>query len=81
MKCYNICLFFRFVNPIEENKTVINNNMFNVPEVESPMIKKIPLKKISTQKKELTKPDKKTVQIHTLTSKNQKIKLAGKFYL
>lgn len=71
---------FRFVNPIEENKTVISN-MFNVPEVESPMVKKILLTKTSTQKKELTKPDKKTVQIHTLTSKTHKIKLVGKFYI
>lgn len=69
-----MCLFFRIVNPIEDNKTVINN-MFNVPEVESPIEKK----KMSTQKKELTKPDKKTVQIHTLTSKINKTKLVGKF--
>lgn len=66
------------MNPSDENETV-TNNMFNVPEVESPMVKRIFPKTSSTQKKSTTKQDKKTVQIHTLASKIQKTKLVGTF--
>lgn len=68
------------MNPSDENETV-TNNMFNVPEVESPMVKRIIPKTSSTPKKITTKQDKKTVQIHTLTSKMQKTKLVGQFFL
>lgn len=50
--------------------------MFNVPEVESPMVKRI-FPKTSTPKKGLTNQDKKIVQIQTLTSKVQKTKPIG----
>lgn len=50
--------------------------MFNVPEVESPMVKKI-FPKTSSPKKGLTNQGKKTVQIQTLTTKVQKMKLIG----
>lgn len=53
--------------------------MFNVPEVESPIVKKIVFT-TSIKKKELPQLNKKTVQIHTLTSKNHKTKLNGKIF-
>jgi len=66
------------VNPSNENETV-SNNMFDVPEVESPMVQKIQ-PKFSTPVKNLTKKDKKTVQIHTLTSKLHNTKIVGKLF-
>lgn len=71
----HVLIFFSFVNRHDEK---ISNDMFNVPEVESPMIKRI-LPKTSTPKKGLNIKDKKTVQIHTLTSKVPKTKLIGKY--
>lgn len=68
-------LFFRFVNPSEDNKPAVQN-LFNVPEVESPMLKRIKTKS-STPKKNVTAQDKKTVQIHTLPTKNQKSRSVG----
>lgn len=80
MLCYNniIIIFFRFVNPQDESKTDINN-AFNVPEVSSPMVKRL-VPKTSTPKKNLPNHDKKTVQIHTLSSKTQKIKSIGMLF-
>jgi len=51
--------------------------MFDVPEVELPMVQKIH-PKVSIPTKNLTKIDKKTVQIHTLTSKLHNTKIVGK---
>lgn len=67
------------MNPPNEDNTV-DHNMFNVPEVESPVAKKL-LLKTSTPKKCFVNQDKKTVQIHTLTSKTQKLKLVGKLLI
>jgi len=64
------------VNPPDDNKPAVQN-LFNVPEVESPTLKKIQ-PKTSMPKKNFTAQDKKTVQIHTLPTKNQKTKLIGK---
>jgi len=47
-----------------------------VPEVESPMVKRI-IPKVSGTTKGSTNQGKKTVQIHTVTSKMNKIKLIG----
>jgi len=62
------------VNPSVENETVATN-MFNVPEVETPSTGKNIQPKGSAPVKNLTKKDKKTVQIHTLTSKLQDTKI------
>lgn len=64
------------MNPSDKTEPVISN-VFNVPEVESPMDKRI-VTKTSTSKKGLSNQEKKTVQVHTLTSKNHNSKLISK---
>ncbi|XP_050426498.1 codanin-1 isoform X2 [Adelges cooleyi] len=59
------------INPPEDITEI--GNVFNVPEVESPTVKRI-LPKTSTPKKIVPNQDKKTVQIQTLTPKTSKIK-------
>jgi len=66
--------FIRYVNLQDENETNINN-AFNVPEVESPMVKQI-IPKVSTAKGS-SNQGKKTVQIHSVTSKMNKTKIIG----
>jgi len=51
------------------------NNAFNVPEVESPMVKRI-TPNVSTTKGS-NNQGKKTVQIHSVTSKMNKTKIIG----
>ncbi|XP_025191924.1 codanin-1 isoform X1 [Melanaphis sacchari] len=63
----------QFVNQPDENEPVINN-VFNVPEVESPMVKRI-IPKVSTTKCSNSQ-GKKTVQIRTVTSKMNKTKIS-----
>ncbi|XP_050528822.1 codanin-1 [Daktulosphaira vitifoliae] len=61
------------LNPPDDN-TLTSNNIFNVPEVDSPTdIRMFP--KTSTPKKNNSKHDKKTVQIHTITLKATKVKM------
>lgn len=62
----------QYVNLQDENETNINN-AFNVPEVESPMVKQI-IPKVSTAKGS-SNQGKKTVQIHSVTSKMNKTKI------
>lgn len=72
---YLLVTYFRFVNSSDQNETVATN-MFNVPEVDSSTVKKI-MPKTSTSKPVSINKDKKTVKIHTLTSKVNKIKVTG----
>lgn len=73
-------MIFRFVNPSVENETSSNKNMFNVPEIDSSMVKRLHPNS-STPKKNVTNQDKKIVEIHTLSSKLNKAKIIGKFSL
>ncbi|XP_025415037.1 codanin-1 [Sipha flava] len=63
-----------FVNPPVGNETPTNKNLFNVPEVESSTVKRI-LPHSSSPKKSVTNQEKKTVEIHTLTTKFKKNKI------
>ncbi|VVC38331.1 Codanin-1, C-terminal domain [Cinara cedri] len=63
----------QFINISDKTEPIINN-AFNVPEVESSMAEKI-VPKTSTSKNKLSNQEKKTVQIHTLSSKTQNFKL------
>lgn len=66
------------MNPPDLNKTPPNKNLFNVPEVDSSMVKRIHPNS-STPKKNETNRGKKTVEIHTLNSKLNKAKIIGNF--